>query len=357
MGEKQLAKQEEDELKMALQLSLQEAENKNALTTNFPDVPKSVLFDEQKQVEEKQPAFQYPDLDSLEISPPVDEISPGSNVVKEETEVSLPLGEWCLKNEDIMTNVVKPDAKVSYKILDAGLEDFLTPENETFVRNFSKSIDILNLRLQTCRARGKDILQDATAQHTFATISSQHNKLLEILADLDGQRQHFEKFQDDLRQVKETREAIDTMQEEIKREEERRRLEEEERRKEIMKAKLDALRASKEQWMKQQGYGNQSMPMSNGYAPVVTQNNGYQQVQEPVRFQYPPHHEPQHGYNYPPPQTQQPPQQPQFNNQYNQQPNVHYPQYQAQQHYPQNTYHPPPDQFPTENQANPSTGP
>ena len=100
------------------------------------------------------------------------------------------------------------------QMLDPG-SDFLTEEDEVFVRNYNKSLDILQLRINSCNQRGRLIQQDATAQQLFLTVTQQHERLLTIMASLDAQRQHYENFNDKLKDMKDVREAIVDTREQI----------------------------------------------------------------------------------------------------------------------------------------------
>merc|ERR1739848_882325 len=148
------------------------------------------------------------------------------------TEVTLETGVYEIEDSGLIEGVLSGTME-DINIQDTG-SDFLSDEDEVFVRNFSKSIDILQLRMQSCASRNRNILQDATAQQLFTTITQQHDRLLQIMANLDGQRQHYENFNDKLKDIRDAREAVDTMREEIRIQEEQRRKEEEAMRKQAM---------------------------------------------------------------------------------------------------------------------------
>jgi hypothetical protein len=313
----QLAKQEDDELALALKLSMQEQENQPKQRTStqvkledlpaapveqnaYPDLafldlnsdqpkshsnyssrPESVNFESRNTdnfTENSGNSFNPPGYNSLEQTDNSEKL----------TSITLEPGSYEVDHPEIVKNVISGDFD-NIQMLDPGNE-FLTEEDEVFVRNYNKSLDILQLRINSCHQRGRLIQQDATAQQLFTTVTQQHEKLLTIMAIIDAQRQHFENFNDKLKDMKDVREAIVDTREQIRIQEEARRQEEEAQRKVAMQMKLEKLRQDKDMWMQQQrihamarmqGYNNPHIQqqqgfMQNGYAQQMT--DGYQNL-------------------------------------------------------------------------------
>lgn len=310
----QLSKQEDDELALALKLSMQEQENQPKQRTStqvkLEDLPAApveqnaypdLAFLDLNSDQPKNPSTHSSRPESVNFESRTDKFiespgnfnPPGYNSIQETdnseklTSITLEPGSYEVDHPEIVKNVISGEFD-SIQMLDPGNE-FLTEEDEVFVRNYNKSLDILQLRINSCHQRGRLIQQDATAQQLFTTVTQQHEKLLTIMAIIDAQRQHFENFNDKLKDMKDVREAIVDTREQIRIQEETRRQEEEQQRKVAMQMKLEKLRQDKDMWMQQQrihamarmqGYNNPHIQqqqlgfMQNGYPQQLA--NGYQ---------------------------------------------------------------------------------
>ena len=224
-----LAQQEDDDLALALKLSMQEQEN----------IEKKARTSTQVKLEDLPPApvettvgSAYPDISLLNLNENAPEqntnisnhssrpesvnleVSKNSEIIQEN--ITLEPGAYDVSNSihpETMNNVISGNFE-NIQMLDPG-NDFLTEEDEVFVRNYNKSLDILQLRINSCNQRGRLIQQDATAQQLFLTVTQQHERLLTIMASLDAQRQHYENFNDKLKDMKDVREAIVDTREQI----------------------------------------------------------------------------------------------------------------------------------------------
>ena len=237
MEEQKLIQQEEEDLARVLELSKIEAGVGPSITSGYPNLetlnidnePVNQNFADQNQVgADKQ-------VEPTETITLIDE-------------VSIPLHGYEHDDQNLMTNITQNEnnARDKIKIYGSDSSEYLTEEDELFLKNFNKSIEMLNLRIKSVTQRNRSIYTDPTSQQLIASIMSKHSKLHEIMANIDGQRQHYEQFQNTLTEIGHARTAIDEMRLEKVREEEMIKQQEEERKKAEMQAKLEYLRQNKQ---------------------------------------------------------------------------------------------------------------
>ncbi|XP_025078663.1 hepatocyte growth factor-regulated tyrosine kinase substrate-like [Pomacea canaliculata] len=125
-------------------------------------------------------------------------------------------------------------------------------EKAQFLAALQSSLEIFVNRMRSNSQRGRPIANDSSVQSLFTVISNMHPQLLKYQQELEDSRSYFEGLQDKLTQLRDAREALDSLREEH-REKRRRELEEMERQRQIqMMQKLEIMRQKKHEYLEMQ---------------------------------------------------------------------------------------------------------
>ncbi|RUS79812.1 hypothetical protein EGW08_012411, partial [Elysia chlorotica] len=121
-----------------------------------------------------------------------------------------------------------------------------------FLSALQGSLEIFVNRMRSNSQRGRPIANDSAVQSLFAVISNMHPQLMTHIQEKEDDRAHFEGLQDKLTQLRDAREALDSLREEH-REKRRREAEEMERQRQIqMMQKLEVMRQKKHEYLEMQ---------------------------------------------------------------------------------------------------------
>ncbi|XP_071797335.1 hepatocyte growth factor-regulated tyrosine kinase substrate-like isoform X1 [Asterias amurensis] len=126
------------------------------------------------------------------------------------------------------------------------------PDDIDFVRSLSTNVDVFINRMKSDSSRGRSIASDTAVQSLFHTLTLMHPQLLNLLQDKEDKRAKMESLQDKLAQIQDAREALDALREDH-REKKRREAEEAERQRQIQLAqKLEIMRQKKQEYLHMQ---------------------------------------------------------------------------------------------------------
>ncbi|KAK3759614.1 hypothetical protein RRG08_016351, partial [Elysia crispata] len=121
-----------------------------------------------------------------------------------------------------------------------------------FLSALQGSLEIFVNRMRSNSQRGRPIANDSAVQSLFAVISNMHPQLMTHIQEKEEDRAHFESLQDKLTQLRDAREALDSLREEH-REKRRREAEELDRQRQIqMMQKLEVMRQKKHEYLEMQ---------------------------------------------------------------------------------------------------------
>ncbi|XP_012941341.1 hepatocyte growth factor-regulated tyrosine kinase substrate isoform X2 [Aplysia californica] len=125
-------------------------------------------------------------------------------------------------------------------------------EQEQFLSALQGSLEIFVNRMRSNSQRGRPIANDSAVQSLFAVISEMHPQLMTHIQEREDTRSYYEGLQDKLTQLRDAREALDSLREEH-REKRRREAEELERQRQIqMMQKLEVMRQKKHEYLEMQ---------------------------------------------------------------------------------------------------------
>lgn len=251
---------EEEELQLALALSRSEAENKEKergrLRQNYTSYGGS-SNNRATQNESPQPAV-IPSIDTSDMDP--------------ELARYLNRNYWQKRSEETTkTATTTPSApaasttapQVSIGKISEGpvvlggdqpLQNGEQSESEKaqFLAALQSSLEIFVNRMRSNSQRGRPIANDSSVQSLFQVISNMHPQLLKYQQELEDGRAYYEGLQDKLTQLRDAREALDSLREEH-REKRRREMEELERQRQIqMMQKLEVMRQKKHEYLEMQ---------------------------------------------------------------------------------------------------------
>ncbi|BFZ17707.1 hypothetical protein BsWGS_20747 [Bradybaena similaris] len=123
---------------------------------------------------------------------------------------------------------------------------------EQFLSALQGSLEIFVNRMRSNSQRGRPIANDSAVQSLFAVISDMHPQLMTHIQEKEDARSYYEGLQDKLTQLRDAREALDSLREEH-REKRRREAEELERQRQIqMMQKLEVMRQKKHEYLEMQ---------------------------------------------------------------------------------------------------------
>ncbi|KRT79297.1 hypothetical protein AMK59_6930 [Oryctes borbonicus] len=129
-------------------------------------------------------------------------------------------------------------------LVDVGMDDF--------VNTLRSQVEIFINRMKSNSSRGRSIVSDSSVQTLFMSLTSMHSQLLKYIQQHDDNRLFYERLQDKLTQVKESRAALDALREEH-RQKLKREAEEAERQRQLQMAhKLEIMRKKKQEYLQYQ---------------------------------------------------------------------------------------------------------
>ncbi|XP_070187544.1 hepatocyte growth factor-regulated tyrosine kinase substrate-like isoform X4 [Littorina saxatilis] len=121
-----------------------------------------------------------------------------------------------------------------------------------FLAALQSSLEIFVNRMRSNSQRGRPIANDSSVQSLFTVISNMHPQLLKYQQEMEDSRGYYEGLQDKLTQLRDAREALDSLREEH-REKRRCEMEEQERLRQIqMMQKLEVMRQKKHEYLEMQ---------------------------------------------------------------------------------------------------------
>lgn len=247
--------QEEEELQLAMALSLDEAENKHiikggkssASSTTSPSVPSSAYSSSVSSAPAPEP----------ELDPELARYLNRSYWEQKQQENRSAMPSAPSGGGDIVPATAPPLSQSTSslpqysqsKTFEEAQNGAAEPENEELVCNMSSSIDVLVNRMKSDSSRGRSIASDTTVQGLFQVLASMHPRLLKLLQEKEEKRTQMEALQDKLAQIRDAREALDALREEH-REKLRREAEEAERLRQMQMAhKLEIMRRKKQEML------------------------------------------------------------------------------------------------------------
>lgn len=122
-------------------------------------------------------------------------------------------------------------------------------DNEEFLHGLRTSVEIFMNRMKSDQMRNRSIANDSAVQSLFQSINMLHPTLLQQMNDLEERRLQYEALQDKLVQIRDARAALDALREEHK-QKLRRAAEEAERLRQIQMAqKLEIMRQKKQEYL------------------------------------------------------------------------------------------------------------
>ncbi|XP_022089336.1 hepatocyte growth factor-regulated tyrosine kinase substrate-like [Acanthaster planci] len=126
------------------------------------------------------------------------------------------------------------------------------PDDIEFLRTLSANLEVFVNRMKSDSSRGRSIASDTSVQTLFHTLTQMHPQLLSLLQEKEDKRAKMESLQDKLAQIHDAREALDALRDDH-REKKRREAEEAERQRQIMLAqKLEIMRQKKQEYLQLQ---------------------------------------------------------------------------------------------------------
>lgn len=123
-----------------------------------------------------------------------------------------------------------------------------TEEMETQLISVKSQLDIFVNRIKSNLSRGRTIINDEALEAFYSKITPSHQKLLQYIQQLDEKRLFFERLQDKMVQVKDTRAALDAVRDDHKAAFQKEAAFAKQQRQLQLAKKLDILRQRKQQY-------------------------------------------------------------------------------------------------------------
>nr|XP_009861236.1 zinc finger protein isoform X1 [Ciona intestinalis] len=237
--------------------------------------------------------------------------------------------------EDTDVVVVSEESKVEVQKQEESLQNGGVNDNEEFLNNLRTSVEIFTNRMRSNKMRGRSIANDSAVQGLFQSINNMHPLLMKTMNELEEKRLQQEALQDKLVQLRDARAALDALRADHARKV-RQAAEEAERQRQIQMAhKLELMRQKKQEYLayqRQMALQRMEEQEAARHARLEQHKQFIQQrAMQPSMLVA--------GYN-----TQQLPQQPEAVPEFNQGGGGYmysnYPQHTNQQHYQQNMSQP-----------------
>uniref|UniRef100_A0A7E4V318 Hepatocyte growth factor-regulated tyrosine kinase substrate n=1 Tax=Panagrellus redivivus TaxID=6233 RepID=A0A7E4V318_PANRE len=128
-------------------------------------------------------------------------------------------------------------------------EDAEVDQTKRFCDMVKERVDTMDNRMKSNLMRGRSIVNDSSIHSLFVQLTEMHGEVMERLNSLEGQREFFERLQDHLAHIQESRQAVNALREEHERQRQERLLAEQRERQSQMQQKLMVMRAKKHEML------------------------------------------------------------------------------------------------------------
>ncbi|KRZ29631.1 Hepatocyte growth factor-regulated tyrosine kinase substrate [Trichinella pseudospiralis] len=87
---------------------------------------------------------------------------------------------------------------------------------QDFINSLNESISVFVNRIKSNQTRGRSVTADDTIQNNFIALTSMHSRLLKNMQERIDRREYYENLQDKVNQIREAREALESLREEYR---------------------------------------------------------------------------------------------------------------------------------------------
>uniref|UniRef100_A0A914Z143 Hepatocyte growth factor-regulated tyrosine kinase substrate n=1 Tax=Panagrolaimus superbus TaxID=310955 RepID=A0A914Z143_9BILA len=283
--QKELEDKEEEELALAIALSQSEAEHKKSRgrewTPAVAETPNPYFPPPPASNDENESIYKGAAMSVIDDRPlPADNLSVDSNLAH-----YLNRDYWQKKSTDTSANA-PPPSDISYSSTRNGINNTyafpsnnpadITKENvepvfsldpltkkvqnltfdedeaetgktRSFCDHIREKIDTMDNRMRSNLMRNRSIVNDSSIHGLFVQLTDMHGDVLERLNTLENDREYFERLQDHLAHIQESRQAVNALREEHERQRQERLLAEQRERQAQMQQKLSIMRIKKQE--------------------------------------------------------------------------------------------------------------
>lgn len=255
---------EEEELQIAIAMSLNEQENKSAAKLGRPQASDKVYGVGNNQIITQSKV--QPSTDSTELDPELarylnrnlwekkksvqeKQQKEDSKVDSKDKMVTQEVAEIAERERPVVESAASEPTepqKTEESLQNGALE---IEDNGEFLHGLRTSVEIFMNRMKSDQMRSRSIANDSAVQSLFQSINMMHPTLLQQMNDLEEKRLQFEALQDKLVQIRDARAALDALRQEHK-QKLKRAAEEAERLRQIQMAqKLEIMRQKKQEYL------------------------------------------------------------------------------------------------------------
>uniref|UniRef100_A0AC35GBJ8 Hepatocyte growth factor-regulated tyrosine kinase substrate n=1 Tax=Panagrolaimus sp. PS1159 TaxID=55785 RepID=A0AC35GBJ8_9BILA len=190
--------------------------------------------------------WQKKSTDNSANAPPPSDIS-YSSTRNGSNNYALPpnnLGDITKQNVDPVFSL---DSTLTKKFQNVALDDdeAETGKTKSFCDQIRERIDIMDNRMRSNLMRNRSIVNDSAIHALFVQLTDMHGDVLERLNTLENNREYYERLQDHLAHIQESRQAVNALREEHERQRQERLLAEQRERQAQMQQKLAIMRIKK----------------------------------------------------------------------------------------------------------------
>uniref|UniRef100_A0AC34GXG7 Hepatocyte growth factor-regulated tyrosine kinase substrate n=1 Tax=Panagrolaimus sp. ES5 TaxID=591445 RepID=A0AC34GXG7_9BILA len=121
-----------------------------------------------------------------------------------------------------------------------------TGKTKSFCDHIREKIDTMDNRMRSNLMRNRSIVNDSSIHGLFVQLTDMHGDVLERLNTLENDREYFERLQDHLAHIQESRQAVNALREEHERQRQERLLAEQRERQAQMQQKLSIMQNDRE---------------------------------------------------------------------------------------------------------------
>lgn len=144
-------------------------------------------------------------------------------------------------------NLIGVDKKATIGNNIEGEEDIA--ETSQFCHALKERVETMNNRMRSNQLRGRSIINDSAIHSLFAQLTDFHAAVIQRMTKLEEQREHYERLQDHLAHIQESRQAINALREESERQRQELLKEEQSRRQIQLRQKLEMMRHKKHEML------------------------------------------------------------------------------------------------------------
>ncbi|XP_025414072.1 hepatocyte growth factor-regulated tyrosine kinase substrate [Sipha flava] len=230
---------EDEELQLALALSQSEAEQQKVPYMNTTLAPATRLYSSPPVKEEKVEVEEDPEMARYLNR------SYWENRTEQQTKpVQYNYAPTNVSIIQSPNTVISPAVKVEQS------ED--SEEMDLFIISVKSQLEIFVNRIKSNLSRGRTVINGGSLETFYSKITPMHQKLLQYIQQQDEKRLYYERLQDKLVQVKDTRAALDAMREDHRVSLQQEAAFAEQQRQIQLAMKLDVLRQRKQQYQQYQ---------------------------------------------------------------------------------------------------------